>query len=58
VSWKKIDDDNVVHIWKRADGCECDVNHTSVKPNWYQDNGTPQCYCGLDMIYSHTEIRA
>jgi hypothetical protein len=31
-----------------------DHQTAEVNPDYYQDNGTPQCSCGEDMIYIHT----
>ena len=51
--WKKISDDTIRHVWY-CEECEDEVN---IKPDWYQNNGTPMCSdCDNDMIYSHTEI--
>lgn len=57
LTWKIIQDEKVVHIWVN-DLCEdCAVLVISVHPDWYQENGTPQCECGEDLIYSHTQIQ-
>jgi hypothetical protein len=56
-NWTKIEDGNVRHIWIKDDACECDVRKVDVSPDWYQSNGTPICECGIDMEYSHTEIK-
>lgn len=57
--WKKIPDSQVRHIWKRSqdDDCREGPQSVTVHPDWYAENGTPTCFCGMDMIYSHTEIK-
>lgn len=55
--WRKIADNKVLHIWKKENDHTChSPKEVTVSPNWYQDNGTPICGCGEDMVYSHTEI--
>lgn len=56
-NWKKISDDSLRHIWKCTDeDCECDKVDCVIYPDWYQDNGTPICECGIDMEYIRTEV--
>lgn len=56
--WKRIEDNLIQHVWKKADDDDCEDCHGTVvvPPGWYEDNGTPTCGCGQDMVYSHTEI--
>lgn len=56
--WKKINDCKVLCFWKKADTDDCQESEDiiSVTPDWYEQNGTPICSCGEDMVYSHTEI--
>jgi hypothetical protein len=58
--WVEISDDKIRHIWNPDKGCiedpTCEVETTIVSPTFYQDNGTPCCGCGTDMIYSHSEL--
>ena len=56
MAWKKIEDEKVLNVWQPDVNCECATEYCAVHPDWYQDNGTPTCECGLDMVYSHTEI--
>ena len=51
-NWNKIPDNRVRHIWF----CVYEPNSIAVDPDWYEENGTPICGCGEDMVYSHTEI--
>ena len=55
---KTIDDSNISHTWKKAEDNDCGEGpeQVEVTPDWYQNNGTPTCFCGQDMEYSHTEI--
>lgn len=57
--WKKVNDIDVQHVWVKdsEDDCGEGPNEVYVSPDWYQENGTPICYCGLDMVYSHTEVK-
>ena len=56
--WKKIPDARVQHVWKKAEDDDCGEGPetVAVSPDWYEENGTPICFCGEDMVYSHTEI--
>ena len=56
--WEKIADNAVRHIWKKSDGDDCGEGPKTIEisPSWYDGNGTPICFCGEDMEYSHTEI--
>lgn len=56
--WKKIPDARVQHVWKKAEDDDCGEGPetVAVSPSWYEENGTPICFCGEDMVYSHTEI--
>ena len=56
--FRTIEDSDVRSIWK-CEESECDSEEKEVvlDPTYYQDNGTPTCECGEDMIYSHTEVR-
>ena len=56
--WKKIPDNCVQHVWKKAKHAFCGEGPKTVvvSPGWYEENGTPICFCGEDMVYSHTEI--
>ena len=51
--WKEIEDKNVQMTW------ECPVCKESCRlnPNWYEENGTPMCSEGEDMVYINTEIK-
>jgi hypothetical protein len=58
--WRRIQNNNVRHVWKRVCDADCDCDDAKtfrVSPDWYEANGTPQCGCGEDMTYSHTEVR-
>lgn len=56
--WTKIPDNKVQHVWKKhpEDDCAEDDCPIIVSPDWYEENGTPMCSCGQDLVYSHTEI--
>ena len=58
-TWKKIPDNQVNHVWKKSDNDNCGEGPETVdvSPDWYENNGTPICFCGQDMKYSHTEIK-
>jgi hypothetical protein len=58
MAWQKIDDYKVNHVWIKHDNDDCGEGpeKVDISPDWYQDNGTPICQCGCDMVYSHTEI--
>jgi len=59
MTWKRIPDDNIRHVWGAAPDDDCDENTEPVfvSPDWYADNGTPICLgCGEDMVYICTEI--
>jgi len=57
-TWVEIKDDCVRHIWKKD--CDCKNENgpetAEISPDWYQQNGTPSCGCGRDMVYVRTEI--
>jgi len=57
-TWKKIDDDKLLLFWKKSEDDDCGEGPDVVKvsPGWYECNGTPICFCGRDMVYSHAEI--
>ena len=54
----KIDNNNVINIWIKSedDDCEYDIKLVEINPDWYQENGTPICSCGMDLVYSHTKV--
>jgi len=56
--WTRIEDHKVTHIWKKDydDDCGEGPKEVNVSPEWYEANGTPCCWCGQDMVYSHTEV--
>ena len=67
MTWKRIPDSQVRHVWERD--CICDIeleeldrpNHRAeeitVSPDSYQDVGIPNCpECGDDYIYVRTEV--
>jgi len=55
--WEKIDDNKVQSYWKcEEEDCTEDNMDCNLEPTWYQDNGTPVCGCGCDMVYQYTEI--
>lgn len=58
--WMKIPDNHIRHIWKKADSDDCEEGPSvvAVSPAWYEENGTPICCCGEDMVYDCTEIVA
>ena len=51
-----IKDEQVKHVWRTACDGECECGDVSVTPDYYESNGTPQCWCAIDMEYSHTDI--
>jgi hypothetical protein len=52
-----IPDKLLKHIWKTKCNKYCCMElDVRISPDWYENNGTPQCDCGIEMIYSHTEI--
>ena len=57
-TWIPISDDQVRHIWRKAadDDCIYTPSEIDLPPSWYEENGTPQCACGKDMMYVRTEI--
>lgn len=57
-TWTKVSDTLIQHVWKKAENDTCGEGPETVcvSPDWYEDNGTPICWCGMDMKYSHTEI--
>ena len=56
--WIRIKDAHISHVWKKAEDDDCDEGPETVEvgPDWYDGNGTPICWCGMDLVYSHTEI--
>lgn len=52
--WVKINDRDVRHVWKCQ--CGCDTKKIAISPDFYEENGTPICNSGVDMIYVRTEI--
>ncbi len=60
MTWKKVEDENVRHLWRCNDPCEegCD-EEVEVTPDWYENNGTPVCSnCDCDMNYLRTEVKS
>ena len=57
-TWTKVADTLIQHVWKKAENDKCSEGPDTVvvSPDPYQANGTPLCWCGKDMVYSHTEI--
>jgi hypothetical protein len=57
--WIKIDDSRIRHVWVKdqSDDCGDTCHEVFLSPSFYQENGTPICMCGEDMVYSHTEIK-
>jgi hypothetical protein len=53
--WKPIPDHEVLLIWKSGH-CGCDKT-AEIPPTFFEENGTPLCDCGDDMIYVRTEIQ-
>jgi len=52
--WIDIKNQDVCHIWK----CEDCKTKVILKPDWYQDNGTPVCCeCDRDMYYVKAQTR-
>ena len=51
--WKKINDDDVLHVWVDVESNE-EVN---VSPDFYEENGEPCNDQGDVLRYSHTLIR-
>jgi hypothetical protein len=52
-----IDDAKVTHLWRCTDeDCAEGNMEAEVSPDWYQQNGTPVCGCGVDMDYIQTSI--
>jgi len=49
----EIDDKYIWMVWC-CDNCG-ETFH--VRPDWYQDNGTPVCDCDNDMSYIKTEVQ-
>lgn len=54
-NWKTIPDDKVCLVWKSGD-CGCGKT-AEVPPTFFEENGTPLCDCGDDMVYVRTEIK-
>ena len=58
MTWKKIEDEKVRHIWSCTDVKCLDPQDAEVDPNYYEESGTPVCSgCDQDMSYLHTEIK-
>jgi hypothetical protein len=61
-NWVEIADDHIRHIWQPGEGDDCqadeyDAGEVAVSPNWYRDNGTPNCgICGKELVYIRSEI--
>jgi len=59
-----VPDNQIFMVWA------CDASHSdedtehsgdengeiSVSPDFFEENGTPMCMCGEDMIYLRTEV--
>ena len=63
--WKKISPEDVRQVWKKAEDDDCGQGSeiTIVPPEYHYElngvkipYGTPVCYCGKNLVYSHTEI--
>ena len=52
MSSRIIEDSKVVTVWN----CEDCANEVEVTVDFFQDNGTPVCYCDCDMNYAYTYI--
>ena len=52
-NFRSISNDKVRHVWFAPQDNDEQV---SVRPDWYEQNGTPTSSDGEDMIYSHTEV--
>jgi hypothetical protein len=55
-TWKKVNDDNIVLVWKAVDHGECLGNNMKTNIKWFVRHGAPTCVCGDKMTYSHSEI--
>jgi hypothetical protein len=57
-NFTKVKDIEVINIWIKSedDDCEYNIEPVEINPDWYQENGTPICSCGQDLVYSHTEV--
>ena len=59
--WVVVSDNEIRHIWRCGRGgrdvCDGTTTTAQIDPRWYQDNGTPVCECGRDMVYVRTEVR-
>jgi len=57
-NWVVVPDTNVQSYWACNDpDCKRKGNECAVTPDWYEENGTPVCECGIDMVYLRTEIK-
>jgi len=58
--WKDIDDKDVRIVWV-CDNVDCmfSVKERTCKvhPEWHENNGTPVCDCGSDMVVLKTQVR-
>ena len=58
--WVTVPDEKIQHFWVNDDcddDCEGKDEEVVVSPDWYADNGTPQCpLCGRDASYVRTEV--
>lgn len=57
MTWIKIPDLHIRHVWikNKSDDCRQGPDKVKIHPDWYEENGTPQCECGMDMVYKYTE---
>ena len=57
--WVVIPDDEIFNVWVKQPDDECGQGPDSVEipPTFYEESGTPVCWCGMDMVYSHTIIK-
>lgn len=58
MNWKKIENNFVRNIWRKAEDDDCGegLDSVEVSPDWYEQNGTPICCCGQGMVFDRTEI--
>lgn len=58
MTWQRIEDYKVQSYWKcEEEDCDMGNDDCNLSPTFYQENGTPVCSCGCDMVYQHTEIK-
>lgn len=57
-NWTTVKNSEIINIWIKSedDDCEHDIKPVEINPDWYQHNGTPICPCGMDLVYSRTEV--